>query len=141
MKENNNLQKDVQGAITSKSLMNAAEPGVKGKTGRNFKRLIYLTSLAGMGLFLHGCMAGYVATEPTYVEFSRPARPNNNYIWVNGGWSYNRSNHVYVQKNGNWQKPNQNRNYVQGHWQASPKGKYWVAGRYEKQGQGNKHNR
>lgn len=133
MGENEDLQKDVQDAIKLKPLLNAAETGVNTKVGKNLKKFIYLTSLAGIGLFFNGCMAGYVATEPTYVEVSRPARPGNDYIWINNDWVWNRQNHVYVQNNGLWEKPNQRKTYVSGHWQASPRGQHWVSGRWQRQ--------
>jgi hypothetical protein len=132
MQKNKDLQKDVQDATKWEPLMDATETGVNTKVGKNLKKFIYLTSLVGIGLFFNGCMAGYVATEPIYVEVSRPARPSNDYIWINGEWTWNRQSHVYVQNTGLWERPNQRRTYVSGHWQASPRGKYWVSGRYQR---------
>lgn len=99
-----------------------------------FKKLIYLTSLAGIGLFLNSCTAGYVATEPSYVEYSRPQRPSELHIWVDGDWSFNRQTHSYVQQNGYWAAPNPGRVYVSGKWQTTPKGKYWSKGHWQKNG-------
>ena len=59
------------------------------KNKEMFKKLVYLTSLAGIGLFLNSCATGYVATEPSYVEYSRPQRPSDLHIWVNGDWAFN----------------------------------------------------
>ena len=92
------------------------------KNTKVFKKLVYLTSLAGIVLFLNSCAAGYVATEPTYVEYSRPQRPSDLHVWIDGDWVFNRSTRVYVQKNGYWEQPRQNQTYVSGQWQTTPKG-------------------
>jgi len=99
-----------------------------------FKKLIYLTSLAGIGLFLTSCASGYVATEPSYVEYSRPQRPSELHIWIDGDWTFNRQTHSYVQQNGYWAAPNQGRVYISGQWQTSPRGKYWSKGHWQKRG-------
>jgi len=107
-----------------------------------FRKLAYITSLAGIGFFLNSCATGYVATEPSYVEYSRPQRPSELHIWVNGDWAFNRQTHAYVQRNGYWASPNQRRVYVTGQWQTTPRGKYWSKGRWQKKGrEGNLHNR
>jgi hypothetical protein len=112
------------------------------KVRKYMKMFFFISSMAGIGLFLNSCMEGYVATQPTYVEYSRPQRPSELHVWVDGDWAYNRSTRVYVQKNGYWQQPRQNRTYVSGHWQSSPRGHYWVSGRYQRQGHhGNRHSR
>jgi len=97
-----------------------------------FRKLIFLTSLAGIGLFLNSCTAGYVATQPSYIEYSRPERPSNLHIWIDGDWSYNHQTRNYVQKRGYWEKPSQNRVYISGQWQTTPKGKYWSKGHWQK---------
>ena len=109
------------------------------KVRKYMKMFFFIGSLAAMGLFLNSCMEGYVTTEPTYVEYSRPQRPSELHIWVDGDWVYNRTTHVYVQKNGYWQQPRQNRTYVSGHWQSSPRGHYWVSGHYQNHRRHGKH--
>jgi len=112
------------------------------KNAEMFKKFVYITSLAGIGLFFNGCMAGYVATEPTYSEYSRPQRPSDLHVWIDGDWVFNRQTQVYVQRNGYWMQPQQNRVYVSGHWQTTPRGKYWSKGRWQKNSrQENRHNR
>lgn len=99
------------------------------------KKFIFLFSLAGMLLLLNACSTtGYVTTEPAYVEYTRPARPSNLHIWIDGDWQYNRQSRVYVQKNGYWSKPSQGRTYQAGHWQATPQGKSWSKGHWKKNG-------
>ena len=123
------LQKEIQNESTlmSKSV-------IISNVGKHLKKLIFITSLAGVGLFLNACDVGYVATEPTYVESVRPNRPSDLHVWIDGDWSYNRHSHGYVHNNGYWEKPVQGRTYMSGHWQGSQKGKYWVKGRYQRQG-------
>lgn len=134
MVKNKSLQKDVQDAIKWEPLLNAAETGASSKVGKHLKKFVYLASLAGMGLFLNSCVAGYVATEPTYMEVTRPPRPSDNHVWINGDWSWNRQTRVYVQKDGYWDKPNQGRTFVSGHWQTSSRGYAWAPGHWQKQG-------
>jgi hypothetical protein len=133
MRKNDDLHRDVQNSNSPERVLNTSETGVKTKAGKHLKKLLLLTSLAGIGFFLNGCMAGYVATEPTYMEYARPPRPSEAHIWINGDWGYNRQNHVYVQKVGYWEKPNTRHTYVPGHWQSNQKGHYWVSGKKQKQ--------
>jgi hypothetical protein len=134
MVKNKGLKKDIQDVTRLEPLLNAAETGTNSKVGKRLKKFVYLASLAGMGLFLHSCMAGYVATEPTYMEVSRPPRPSDNHVWINGDWSWNRQTRVYVQKDGYWDRPDQGRTLVSGHWQTTSRGHAWVPSHYEKQG-------
>jgi hypothetical protein len=96
------------------------------------KKIIYLISLAGALLFmLNSCdTVGYVSAVPTHSERYRPAQPTTSHIWIDGDWEYNRSSHSYYERDGYWEKPRENRVYVAGYWQTSPKGNYWVKGRY-----------
>jgi hypothetical protein len=96
------------------------------------KKLIYLTSLVGLGFFANSCSLGYVATEPVYVENVRPVRPDNFHIWIDGDWVYNRQSHAYARNTGYWAKPNPNSIYVSGQWQNGTKGKYWQKGHWQK---------
>jgi hypothetical protein len=101
--------------------------------GSSLRRLLYITSITGMGLFLNSCMAGYVASEPSYMEYSRPSRPNNFSIWIDGDWGWNSQRHAYIQKTGYWDKPRQGQKFVSGHWQTTPKGKSWSKGSWQKE--------
>ena len=122
--------------------MSSPETGFAAKIGKQVKKIIFIGSLAGTGLFLNSCMAGYVATEPTYAEYSRPARTSNLDVWIDGDWVFNRQNHVYVQNTGYWAKPQQNRTYVSGQWQTTSKGKSWKKGHWQKNSrEENQHNR
>jgi len=99
------------------------------------KKFIFLISFAGVLLLLNSCSTtGYVATEPAYVEYTRPAPPSNIHVWVDGDWIYNRQTHVYVRQNGYWQKPNHGRTYVSGHWQVGPRGRSWAPGHWQRRG-------
>jgi hypothetical protein len=111
---------------------NAAENCANMQSGINLRRFIYLTCFAGLGLFFSGCSTGYVATRPVYVEAARPATPGNGYVWVNNDWAYNRQSKVYIQNNGNWQKQRPHKKFVGGHWEASPRGNYWVSSHWQR---------
>lgn len=98
------------------------------------KKLFYLAGLAVVLLVLNGCSAtGYVASEPAYVEYSRPARPSSLHVWVDGDWVYNRQTRLYVQNNGYWHRPNRGRVYVSGSWQTTPQGHRWQSGHWQRQ--------
>jgi hypothetical protein len=127
------LETDVQSTIITGPLISSTEPRVIMKAGRHIKKVIYIASLAGMGLFLNSCLGGYIATEPAYVEYSRPPRPTQTHIWIDGDWAWNNQTHVYVQRAGYWERPRQNQTYVTGHWQTTSKGKSWAPGRWQKE--------
>src|SRR5512133_1960352 len=128
MEKIDDAKKIVQGRIKSEPVLSAGKNGVKAKAGKYFRRIIYLTSIAGLGLFVNSCVGGYgyVNTEPAYVEYERPARPSELHVWVDGDYSYNRQSHNYVQRQGSWVRPNQGQVYVTGSWQTSSRGKYWA---------------
>jgi hypothetical protein len=134
MRGNGSLQKVVQKAIKYEPVMNAAETSVGIKFGKYLKKFIFLTSLIGIGLFLNSCMGGYVATEPTYTEYARPAQPSNLHIWIDGDWGWNSQSHMYVQKTGSWEQPRQGKTYVSGYWQTTPRGKSWSKGHWQSTG-------
>jgi len=133
MKNKDVLSEDFQKTIKCDTFLSSPETGFAAKMGRKIKRIILIGSLAGTGLFLNSCMSGYVATEPTYTEYSRPQRPSELHVWIDGDWVYNQSSHLYVQRNGYWTRPQQNRVYIKGSWQSTPKGKSWKKGRWEKE--------
>jgi hypothetical protein len=132
MKNDKIFRKDDQDAIRLDPGSTATEMNVISKVGRLMKKIIYITSLAGLGLLGNACTTGYVATEPAYVEYTRPPRPSTNHIWVDDNYEYSRQNHAYVQKNGYWKKPGNNSAYIPGHWQSSPRGQYWVQGHWQR---------
>lgn len=133
MVKNKDLQKDIHDATQRETSLNASEPGGNVKVCGHLKKYVYIIGLVGTGLFLNSCMAGYVATEPSYTEYSRPPQPSNLHVWVGGDWAWSNQNHAYVQRPGYWAPQRQNRTYVSGYWQASSRGKHWVAGRWQKQ--------
>jgi hypothetical protein len=142
MKKTEVTPNDVQETTQNQSLLITAKAGAITKVGGGIKRMIILTSLAGIGLFFNGCTAGYVATEPSYVEYSRPQRPSDLHIWIDGDWVFNTQTHAYVQRNGYWERPVQGRTYISGSWQSTPRGKYWSKGHWQKKGgNGNRNSR
>lgn len=99
------------------------------------KKLIFLSFLAGVLISINSCTAtGYVASEPAYVEYSRPVRPSELHIWIDGEWQYNRSQQAYVQKKGYWKKPSEGRDFEKGHWLETSRGRTWVPGHWQKRG-------
>jgi hypothetical protein len=132
MKNNEELQRKLQDA-TIRPLSNAIETKVSSKVGGRIKRIIYLASLSGIGLFVNSCIAGYVGTEPVYVEYARPERPGALHVWIDGDWGWNSQSHIYVQKAGYWEKPRQGQVFVTGHWQTTPRGRSWSNGYWQRQ--------
>jgi hypothetical protein len=134
MKGNESLQKVVQKAIKCEPVMDAAETRVVLKFEKYLKKFIFLASLAGIGLFFNSCVGGYVATEPAYTVYARPAQPSNLHIWIDGDWGWNSRSHVYVQRAGYWDSPRQGQTYVSGYWQTTPRGKSWSKGHWQSTG-------
>lgn len=142
MKKNEDLGKDIQNTIKLKPLLNAEETNEHRTIGNYLKKFIYIASIAGMGLFLNACMAGYVTTEPAYTVYRRPPQPSNVHIWIDGNWAWNSNSHIYVQKAGYWEKPRQGQTYVSGYWKSTPHGKSWSKGHWKSTGHQKKnHNR
>jgi hypothetical protein len=131
MKNNEIFQEDAQVAICIAQNTGTKEFSFVSRIVKNLKKIVIIGSLAGMGLLLNSCAVGYVDTEPAYVEYNRPAQPSSVHVWVNGYYAYNHRSHIYVQKHGYWHKPNKS-TYVQGHWQSSPRGSYWVNGTWQR---------
>jgi hypothetical protein len=134
MKTNVELKKEEQLAIRVEPALSSKVSGVFSRVGRPLKIFVYATSFVGIGLLFNSCMAGYVASEPSYVEYSRPPRPNNLSIWIESDWGWNNQSHGYVQRPGYWQNPRQGRSYVSGHWQTTPRGKSWSKGHWQSEG-------
>lgn len=134
MKINENLQKDVRDSIESEQFLSATETGIIANVNKHLRIIIFLTSLTGITLFFFACAPGYIVTQPTYVEDSRPPQPSSLHIWVGGDWIYSRQNHAYEHRSGYWERPNQGRTYEPGHWQQTPRGQYWIPGRWHRQG-------
>jgi hypothetical protein len=97
------------------------------------KKIFYLVSLAGMMFIMNACTtSGYVSSEPAYVEYSRPARPSDLHIWIDGDWVWSRQTNGYVRSNGYWHKPNRTRTYISGSWRVTPQGHRWDKGHWQK---------
>ena len=133
MKKNEELQNEIHFAISRKPLMNMRQTGISAKVGKYMKIFSYLILLTGIGLVFTSCMGGYVASEPSYVEYARPQRQYDNQIWIDGDWGWNNQTHVYVQKAGYWDNPRPGRTYVKGNWQTTQRGKSWNKGHWQKQ--------
>jgi hypothetical protein len=143
MKNNSELKRNSLDTLKQEQLLNVArESDDQLKVSRHFKKFILLISLVGAGILFKGCMAGYVATEPSYVEFYRPAQPSHAQLWIEGDWSWNNRTHVYVQNTGYWTNPRQGQTYVSGYWKTTPRGKSWSKGHWQSNGRkGNNHKR
>jgi hypothetical protein len=134
MKTNEDLQKVVQDEIRLEPLLKRKESGAISSIAKPFKMLVFTIGLAAISLLFNSCMPGYVASEPSYMEVSRPPRPSNLSIWIDGDWGWSNQTHVYVQRTGYWQNPRPGRSYVSGHWQTTPRGKTWSKGHWQSEG-------
>ncbi len=134
MGTNENLKKVVRNGFKPDPPVNATETSQSTKFVSRLKKIVFVTSLAGAALLFNACTAGYVATEPSYMEYQRPGRPNEFAIWIDGDWSWNSRYQSYYQTNGHWDNPRQGRTYVSGHWDTSPRGKSWSKGYWQSEG-------
>lgn len=130
MKKNEDLKIDVQNAKDRKELLNAGRSATPAHAGSHLRKLFYVVGLVGAGLFLNGCMSGYVESEPAYVQYNRPPQPSNVHLWIDGDWYWNNQQRTYVQHNGYWETPRQGRTYVSGSWQTNSRGTYWKKGQW-----------
>lgn len=92
------------------------------------KKYIFLVGFVTISLIFNACSVGYVSEEPVYQDYYRPQRPNGNYIWIEGGWTWNSRTNTYVQYNGRWVRENQGRRHQQGHWKKNQRGYRWIKG-------------
>lgn len=93
------------------------------------KKFIFFISLVGILSIFNACSVGYVSEEPVYQTYNRPQRPSNDYIWIEGGWTWNTQSRSYTQVNGTWVRQDQGRKHRQGHWERNEHGSRWVRNR------------
>jgi hypothetical protein len=140
MKKNKESFNEVQFALTGKPLLAIRKAGVCARAGKYIKALGYIVIFTGIGLLFNSCVGGYVASEPSYQEYSRPPRPSETHIWIAGDWGWDSHSRIYVQKTGYWEKPRQGHTYVDGYWKTSPQGKSWSKGHWQKDNKGHSDN-
>jgi hypothetical protein len=128
IKKNEDLQNEIHLAINPKPFMIIRESSV----GKYMKIFSYMVLLIGVAIVFNSCLGGYVASEPSYVEYDRPQRPSESHIWIDGDWNWNNQTHLYVQKAGYWDRPRQGQSYVAGSWQSTARGKSWSKGHWQK---------
>ncbi|MBK7713327.1 MAG: hypothetical protein IPJ37_22140 [Bacteroidales bacterium] len=128
------LQKAVQNGFKADPSPNASKTSFGKRISSHLKKIVFAASLAGTALIVNSCTAGYMANEPAYVQYDRPARPNNLSIWIDGDWSWNNRSQQYYQKNGYWDSPRQGKTYISGYWQSTPRGKTWSKGHWHSDG-------
>jgi len=130
LQKNLELQYEIHFAL-NRELANSCTENFREKVRKYIKIFSYLVLFSGIGIVFSSC-AGYIATEPSYIEYSRPSRPGETHIWIDGGWRWDNHNHIYVQRHGYWEIPRQNRTFVEGHWKVTPRGKYWIKGHWQR---------
>jgi hypothetical protein len=143
LKENEDLQQTLEYSIMVSDLIeNESRIGIHHNVGKYMKIFSFLALFTGLVIVMNSCMGGYVVSEPSYTEYSRPERPSQTHVWIDGDWGWNSRTHVYVQKAGYWDKPRYGQSYVSGRWETSPRGKSWSKGHWQKDNQqrNNKHN-
>ena len=138
--KNEVLQNEIRFAISGEPLLNSPATGLYTRVGKYMKIFSYLFLFTGILIVLNSCVGGYIASEPSYVEYARPQQPGATYIWRDGDWNWNHQTHVYVQKAGYWDRPRHDQTFVSGHWQSTQRGKSWSNGHWQKQShqQGNR---
>ncbi len=93
------------------------------------KKSIFLIALISLLSLFNACSAGYVSTQPVYVEQVRPNRPSQNHTWIEARWTWNSGTHGYIHHQGYWKHNKKNHNYSPGYWNNSPRGYKWVNGK------------
>jgi hypothetical protein len=83
-----------------------------------------------IGFILTGCSAGYVATRPADVVYTRPVSPGPDYVWIGGEWEYGGG--TYHWREGSWQHPKEGRTWKSGYWENGNKGYRWHSGSWQK---------
>lgn len=136
MKSNKSLLKSILETRKSESFQIYPEVSLRVKA----RKIIFIASLAGIGLFFNACSTGYVTTEPAYIEYSRPVQPSSMHIWIDGDWTYRSQSHSYVQGNGHWSRPVQGSTYVKGSWQTTSKGHQYSKGYWKREGKNQRRN-
>lgn len=141
MKQNEELQNDIHLALIHKPFLKNREKGVYARIGKYMKTFLYFIVLAGITIVFTSCVGGYVASEPSYGYYERPARPSESHIWISGDWGWNSHSRAYVQKTGYWDRPRPGQVYVEGSWRTTPQGKSWSKGRWQKENRYNRNSR
>ena len=137
MGTNETLQKIILAELMQDPSRSATKTSFRNRFGSHLKKMVFAASLAGTALIFNSCTTGYMANEPAYMEYGRPARPNNLSIWIDGDWNWNNRSQQYYQKNGYWDSPRQGQTYMSGYWQSTPKGKTWSKGHWHTDGKKN----
>jgi hypothetical protein len=139
MKTNEALQNVVHNGFKADPSQNASENKFSKTLGSNLKKIVFISSLAGAALLFKGCASGYVASEPSYMQYDRPVQPNNLSVWIEGDWYWHNQSQQYYHQNGYWDNPRQGKTYVSGHWASNPKGKSWSKGYWQSEGSHKNH--
>lgn len=94
------------------------------------KKIIYLIILVGVTSLFNSCSVGYVSVEPVYHGVYVPARPGDNYIWIEGNWYWSNRTRTYNYRGGYWTLPRPGRYYTPGYWNKTRRGYQWIPGRW-----------
>jgi hypothetical protein len=132
MEKQKESQENVREDGRKKAFLNVDRIGLNTLKYKCVKRYICIGGVAVVALLFSGCFPGYISSEPTYTETSRPSTPSDVHVWVEGNWEWNRSNQTYVHRDGHWSKPHHSRKFIAGHWTSSERGHRWVNGHWER---------
>ncbi|MCK4664476.1 MAG: YXWGXW repeat-containing protein [Bacteroidales bacterium] len=61
----------------------------------------------------------------------KPARPGQNFIWVDGYWKTGPNNN-YVWVKSHWKKNRKGHNWIPGHWKKVRSGWKWIPGHWKR---------
>ncbi len=115
--------------VSSRSLIRSSRFRINAV--KSMRRILYLLIFTGIAAVFNSCGVGWVETEPSYgIEIERPARPGEAFIWIDGGWRWDRDSHAYIREPGYWARSRPNRAYIKGYWRSGPRGKSWVRGHW-----------
>jgi len=62
----------------------------------------------------------------------KPASPGPRFVWIEGGWRWDKAIKQYVWVEGHWVKLRRGREWVDGHWVDAQGGWKWIPGHWKR---------
>ena len=66
------------------------------------------------------------------VVIVKPVCPGPRFVWIEGGWRWDKPMRQYVWVEGHWVKMRMAHEWVEGHWIEAPGGWKWIPGHWKR---------